>query len=325
MALDEFDLITRFFTRPPELAPAGFVSLGVGDDCALLLPSAGKVIATSTDTLVAGRHFSMDDAAFDIGWKTLAVNLSDLAACGAVPRAALLALTLPVADAGWLQGFADGFFALADHYGVVLAGGDTTQGPLSITVTVFGEVLPGEALRRDGARVGDLLCVTGTLGDAAAGLALKQQRLALPAQQALLARLHRPEPRLAAGHILAGVASSALDLSDGLAGDVRHIAEKSGVGFVIDADALPCSEALAALALSVAERLALQLSGGDDYELLFTLPAAQQYELQQRLADTGVSMTVIGQAVAEREIRLRYSDGSERLLREGGYRHFSGS
>ncbi|MFP5306942.1 MAG: thiamine-phosphate kinase, partial [Gammaproteobacteria bacterium] len=222
--MDEFALIRRYFARLTA-AHAGVV-LGVDDDAALLAPQPGSQLVVTTDTLIAGRHFPESTAPFDIGWKSPAVNLSDLAAMGATPRWFLLALSLPDADARWLEPFASGLRALADRHHVALVGGDTTRGPLAITITAIGEVPAGEALLRSGARVGDLICVTGTLGDAGLALALRPGlgiRDSGLGDSFLMARLNRPEPRVAAGIAMRGIATAAIDLSDGLAGDLQHI------------------------------------------------------------------------------------------------------
>lgn len=265
MSLGEFDLIRRFFDRPGS---------GIGDDCALLTPTPGWQWLVSTDMLVEGRHFFADVDPEALGHKTLAVNLSDLAACGATPRACFLALALPQADAGWLQAFARGFFALADEHGVRLAGGDTTAGPLNLCVTVMGETPAGQALLRSGARAGDAVWVSGPLGDAR--LALERLRGGAPGDPAAVrARLERPTPRVALGEQLRGRASSCIDLSDGLLGDLGHVLRASGVGATLDLAALPRSTELAAQPAALQQQCLL--AGGDDYELLFTAPPGQDF------------------------------------------------
>jgi thiamine-monophosphate kinase len=266
--MGEFDLIQRWFSALG--ARREDVVLGVGDDAAVLELPPGQQLVAAVDTLVAGRHFPPGSPPRSVGHRALAVNLSDLAAMGAEPRYTLLALTLPQADDAWLQEFAGGFGALAQQYGVALIGGDTTSGPLTISVTVLGTVLPGRALTRSGARPGDLVFVSGTPGDAAAGLPLAD-RPAPPA--ALRARFEYPTPRVALGRALAGVASACIDVSDGLAGDLGKLGAASGCAIEIEPALLPLSDALRALhALPRAQELAL--TGGDDYELAFTVPAA---------------------------------------------------
>lgn len=311
--MDEFSLIRRHFAGLTPASPD--VVLGIGDDCALLQPSPGMQLAVTSDTLVAGRHFPESTAPADIGWKALAVNLSDLAAMGAQPRWFTLALTLPTADPGWLEGFAVGLGELARASGIALVGGDTTRGPLSITITAMGEVAPGQALRRDGARPGDRICVTGTLGDAALALRLLDQP-ALPAQ--LRQRLDRPMPRIRAGLALRGLATAALDISDGLAGDLGHILAASGVGAEIDLRALPGSAHFNGLA-PVALRAELMLRGGDDYELCLCLPPESVEEAQQRL---DVPLTEIGRITVEPGLRSIDGSGSAQPQDACGYRHF---
>lgn len=330
MSLDEFALIRRHFAG---LTRAGDdVRLGIGDDAALLVPPPGEWLAMTSDTLVAGRHFPHQTAAFDIGWKALAVNLSDLAAMGARPLWFLLALTLPEFDEPWLCGFADGLKQLAGQHGIALVGGDTTRGELSITVTAIGAVPAGQALRRDGARAGDLVCVTGTLGDAALGLALTGHAPPphdrSPCAQgehdhaALRARLDRPTPRVAAGLALRGLASAAIDLSDGLAGDLGHVLAASGVGAILAADRLPMSEAFARQAED-ARRLALQAAGGDDYELCVCIPADRHDAAVAAVAATGTRLTAIGCLDAGPGLRWLHRDLPIRGPQHG-YRHFVG-
>ncbi|MEQ1438281.1 thiamine-phosphate kinase [Fontimonas sp. SYSU GA230001] len=313
--MDEFALIRRYFG---ELTAArrGVVR-GVGDDAALLAPAAGRHLVVTCDTLIAGRHFPLDTAPYDIGWKSLAVNLSDLAAMGAVPRWFLLALSLPSADESWLAQFCDGLKVLADRHGIALVGGDTTRGDLSITITAMGEVPVGQALPRDGARVGDAVCVTGTLGDAAAGLAALQDGVR---DTPLLSRLNRPEPRVAAGLALHGLAHAAIDLSDGLAGDLQHILDASGVGAVVQVDALPVSGALRRRFPDRESRLPLQLCGGDDYELCLCVPPDRLAAARTVL---DVPLTVIGEITAERGLRFVDGAGITVSVQRTAYRHFS--
>ena len=277
MSIGEFDLIQRWFARPAKRAV-----LGAGDDCALLQPAPGMQLAVSTDMLVEGRHFLSTVAPDRLGHKALAVNLSDLAACGASPLAFTLALALPRVDEVFLDGFARGLFALADAHGIEVIGGDTTAGPLNICIAVFGEVPAGQALLRSGARVGDELWVSGTLGDARLALEVFRGSVALDADafEAMRARMELPTPRVALGIALRGVATSAIDISDGLLGDLRHVLRRSGVGARLDADALPASAVLAAQPLEL--RRECTLAGGDDYELLFTAPAAREADGARR-------------------------------------------
>lgn len=313
--MGEFDLIARHFSVLAQ--PQRGVALGIGDDAALLsAPEAGEQWAVSTDTLVEGVHFAPGAAAEALGHKALAVNLSDLAAMGARPFVALLALTLPEAAEGWLRDFSRGFGALLRQHGLSLVGGDTTRGPLSITVTVIGRVPAGFALRRANAQVGDIVAVTGTLGDAALAL-----RLGPGAPSALARRLHRPEPRVDAGLVLRSLAHAAIDLSDGLLADLGHVCEASGVGASLRADLIPASADF--LAVSPADALALQVAGGDDYELCVCLPPESVSEAITALAETGVTLTVIGRCTRETGVRLLQADGSAAdLAGQTGYRHF---
>ena len=309
--MGEFELIARYFTRP-----AAKAVLGVGDDCALLQPSPGMHLAISTDMLVAGRHFFADVDPFTLGHKALAVNLSDLAACGARPMAFTLALSLPQAEDAWLAPFAQGLWALADAHGCELIGGDTTHGPLNICITVFGEVPAGQALLRSGARPGDDLYVSGTLGDARLALEMLQGRLQLPAPLLAAARqrLEMPTPRLALGQALRGVASAAADISDGLLGDLGHILQRSKVGATLHTDiAITLIAAYARSAgvnatfeHAVDRPLALQcvLAGGDDYELVFTAPPHQRAAVQAASTASGTPVTRIGQIDATPGLRL---------------------
>lgn len=313
--MGEFDLITAYFTHP---AHGDGVVLGVGDDCALLQPTPGMQLAVTTDTLVSGIHFLPDDDPRGLGHKALAVNLSDLAAMGTRPRWAFLNLTLPAVDEDWLADFAEGLFALADRHGVQLAGGDTTRGPLSFGLTAMGEVPPGQALRRSGARTGDLVCVSGVPGEAGAGLAHRLNEHGLPDALVLgaLGRLHRPEPRVELGLALRGLATSCIDISDGLAQDLGHILEASGVGATLELARLPSSPVLATLAHEMAWRH--QLAAGDDYELLFTVPA----DLADRLASLPTPVTVIGRIEAERGLRMIAPDDRPFTLERKGHDHF---
>lgn len=304
MALGEFELIQRFFARP-----ARRVALGVGDDCALFAPAAGHQLAVSCDMLVEGRHFLPTVAPERLGHKALAVNLSDLAACGAAPLAFTLAIALPRADEAFLDGFSRGLFALADAHAIELVGGDTTMGPLNICITVFGEVPVGQALLRSGARDGDEVWVSGTVGDARLALEVFRGAVALPGQGFARVRdaMELPQPRVALGQALRGVASAAIDVSDGLLGDLAHLLRRSGVGATIDVDAVPRSAVLRE------QETALQrectLSGGDDYELVFTAPAAAASAVRQAGERAGVAVTRIGVIGAAPGLRLADAAG----------------
>ncbi|MFZ5756906.1 MAG: thiamine-phosphate kinase [Pseudomonadota bacterium] len=319
----EFDLIRRWFTRSAD-AGSGIVALGVGDDAALLAPAPGMQLVTSVDTLVEGVHFPADTPAAAVGWKSLAANLSDLAAMGAAPRACLLALTLPRIDERWLDGFAAGFFRAADAYGCVLAGGDTTAtpaGPAVITVTVFGELPAGTALLRSGARTGDLVCVSGTPGLAALGLA-RWQSGNRDLHDAAIDALLYPQPRLALGSALRGIASACIDVSDGLLGDLAHVLAASGVpGAEIDLTALPRAAALAALDDETA--CDHVLAGGDDYELCFTV-AAERWPEVQAAAGGRTPVTVIGRTTAAPGIRCVDRQGGVRVPTRMAWEHFRG-
>lgn len=311
----EFDLITRFLTPAPPRAEAG-VPLGIGDDCTLLSPTPGQRLAVSVDTSVVDVHFPAGAPAEAVGHRALAVSLSDLAAMGARSRWCLMSLTLPAADGEWLEGFARGFHALCDASGTSLVGGDTTRGELAIGVTVMGEVSPASALTRRGARPGDLLAVTGSLGGGGGGLALWQQG-ERDLDHPLLARYLLPQPRLAAGEALAGLATAAIDISDGLHADLKHLLASSSVGAVLDIAALPLAEGLVE-ALGEARAREAALSGGDDYELLISLPAERLDEARERLATAGLALSVIGRMTAVPGIA-----GIEEAL-HGGWQHFSG-
>lgn len=321
----EFDLIQRIRDRCAHRR--GDVALGIGDDAALLDVPAGRQVVACTDTLVAGVHFPVATAPEDIGWKSLAVNLSDLAAMGAEPAWALLALTLPEADARFVEGFASGFAELARAHGVALIGGDTTQGPLSITVTVLGLIPVGDALTRGGACVGDSVFVTGALGDAAGALRMlgdARRGTQEPGQNdvALRARLDRPEPRIAAGLALRGIAGACIDVSDGLLADLGHVCACSEVGAEIESGALPVSPELAA-SFDAQTCRDLALSGGDDYELCFTMPSAREKEIIGILAHAGCRATRIGRIVAGSGVRVLDADAHEIEVAHAGWEHFS--
>jgi thiamine-monophosphate kinase len=323
--LSEFDLIKHYFTRAGRADPLGRTVLGIGDDCALLAPSPGMQLAVSSDMLVEGRHFFKGADPFDLGHKCLAVNLSDLAAMGAAPLGFTLALALPEADAAWLDGFSRGLFALADLHACELVGGDTTKGPLNICITIFGEIAPGQALRRDAARAGDDLWISGTLGDARLALAGYLNETVLDDDDFRLAarRMHAPTPRVALGRLLAGgrLAHAALDISDGLVGDLGHILAASKVGAVLDVDALPAGPALARQTRDLRRRFTA--AGGDDYELCFTAPAANRAAILEAGAQCGTPVTRVGRIEAAPGLRLVDGDGAPLPLNLRGWDHFA--
>lgn len=315
----EFDLIERFFARPTPSA-----TLGVGDDAALLAVSPGMELAISTDMLVAGTHFFPDTDPRKLGWKALAVNISDLAAMGAQPRWATLALSLPQADNSWLAAFADGFFKCAGQYGVELIGGDTTRGPLNLSVTIMGEVPKQQALRRDAARPGDDIWVSGTLGGAALGLAALQHKVQLNETDLAhcLRALETPQPRVALGLALRGIAHAAIDISDGLLADLRHILERSNLGAEIRFDALPAHPVLAPR-LAEDQTRACLLAGGDDYELCFTVSLERREEITTIGGQLGLPLTCIGRVVDDSGIRLLGAAGNLMKIGQAGYDHFA--
>lgn len=310
--MNEFDLIARYFTRQPRNA-----LMGVGDDCALINPAPGMQLAISSDMLVEGRHFFSDVSPCSLGHKALAVNLSDLAACGARPVAFTLALALPGIDEAWLQEFSRGLWALADAHGCELIGGDTTQGPLNICITVFGEVPNGKALLRSGARVGDDIYVSGTLGDARLALEALQGHIELPPDILARARLRleQPTPRVALGTALRGIATSAIDISDGLAGDLGHILKASAVGALVNADVTinliaSCARIDWAIGqFNTQNQLRTVFSGGDDYELAFTAPPAARQAVMAASISSQTPVTRIGVIESEPGLRLVDGDG----------------
>ena len=322
--MNEFELIARFFSRPPRAAS---VHLSVGDDAALLIPSPGCELAVSVDMLVSGRHFLADADPEKLGHKTLAVNLSDMAAMGATPRWALLAGALPDVDPAWLEAFARGLYALADAHGVELVGGDTTRGPLNLCVTILGEVPAGEALTRAGARSDDDIYVSGVLGDAALAVAAAAGRAKLDAGAlaAARARLDTPVPRIALGIALRGVATSALDLSDGLVGDLSHILERSQVGATVDLPSIPRSAALSRLLSGPERKLALEcvLAGGDDYELCFTAPRAQSGRLAEIAANAALTLSRIGTITRSPGLVVRDEGGAPLAALPRAFDHFA--
>lgn len=317
--MPEFDLIARIQSRA---ASRDDVLLGIGDDAAILRVPPGRDLVVAMDTLNSGVHFPEDTAPADIGWKALAVNLSDLAAMAATPAWCTLSLSLPTPDPAWVDAFLDGFLALAAQHEVALVGGDTTRGPLSVCVTAHGLVEPRGALRRKGARVGDDVWVTGMLGDAAA--ALRQWQAGGAVDPALRARLDRPTPRVAAGRALAGIASACIDVSDGLLADLGHVCRAGRVGAVLDVDAMPASDALRR-AFDRETVRTLQSAGGDDYELCFTAPKTARLALESALFACDVPATRIGRITAETEvIQLHDADGAAWSPPRRGYEHFGG-
>ena len=320
--MGEFDLIARYFTRPGRTAV-----LGVGDDCALLQPQHGMQLAVSSDMLVQGRHFLSTTASADVGHKALAVNLSDLAACGAKPLAFTLALALPSVDEAWLAGFAKGLWALADAHSCELIGGDTTQGPLNICITVLGEVPPGDALLRQHAQLGDDIYVSGTVGDARLALEVFRGNLSLQTAdfEAARARMDRPTPRVSLGLALRGVANAAIDISDGLLGDLGHILQRSHVGAVIETawvqDSAAISDAMQTISFN--KRLDFALAGGDDYELLFTAAPDQADEVLAAAEQCGVSVTCIGRITPVAGLQVLDLQGLPLSRRFAGFDHFA--
>lgn len=316
--MTEFGLIRKYFTRPSTQAV-----LGIGDDAALLRPRQGLELAVSTDMLVSGTHFFPDADPGLLGCKSLAVNLSDMAAMGAQPRWALLSLALPEADEMWLEHFSTGFFALADEFGVELIGGDTTRGPLNVCITIMGEVPQGEALRRSGAQAGDDIWVSGGLGGAALALAhlTGKVRLEGSAFADCAARLHRPQPRVALGLALRGVAHSAIDISDGLLADLGHILECSAVGASVSLAAVPVFPAVQPYFEQALGRQCA-LAGGDDYELCFTAPVARRAGVEKISAHLDLPLTRIGSITRDKGCIIRAADGSIVTMEAQGHDHF---
>ena len=320
--MGEFDLIAQYFERP-----ARHARLGVGDDCAVLRFPSDMEVAVSTDLLVEGRHFLSTVDPKRLGHKVLAVNLSDLAACGALPHAFTLSLSLPRVDPVWLEGFSQGLLALADAHDMDLVGGDTTQGPLTIGITVWGLMPPHTALLRHGAQVGDDLYVSGTLGDARLALEVFRGQASLDADDfdAMRWRMECPTPRVALGLALRGVATSAIDLSDGLIGDLGHVLKRSHVGATLNTDWLDQGRGLSApvAALPWAKRLECVLSGGDDYELLFTAPVEARIEVEEAALSVGTPVTRIGRIDSETGLRVIDRDGQPLSRRFASFDHFS--
>jgi thiamine-monophosphate kinase len=322
--LGEFDLIRRFFTRSAAAAPRTGVSLGIGDDAAVLDVPAGCQLVAAVDTILEGRHFLPGSNPRSIGHRALAVNLSDMAAMGATPAWATLALSIPDVDTDWLQEFSAGLLDLADAHQVALVGGDTTRGPLTVSVHILGYLPRSSALLRSGAQAGDLIVVTGTLGDAAAGLqCLREPALNsgdANAVQALIARFEYPTPRVAMGIAARGIASAAMDLSDGLAGDLPKLAQASGLGAVVNVDKLPLSSALQAVAPPTQAR-DWALGGGEDYELLFTVAPPRYVALHSAAQRLNLTLSIIGEmrAAAGESWLL---DGTAFAPRSSGFDHF---
>jgi thiamine-monophosphate kinase len=316
--LNEFDIIRRYFSPP-----TGHTVLAGGDDAALIAVTPGMQLAVSTDVLVSGRHFYDSAEPYDVGYKSMAVNLSDMAAMGARPRWATLSLTLPAADARWLEQFARGFLDLARDYDVDLIGGDTTRGPLAICVQIMGEVAPGKALRRSGAQAGDKLWVSGSLGDAALALACLRGDFDLQAQERTnaLKRLNQPQPRVALGMGLVGLATSTIDISDGLVADVGHIAEASGVQVIIDWESVPLSTP-AARHRQDPQVQRCALAGGDDYELAFTAPCNVTAALALLGTRLNVGLTRVGSIELGAGVTVLDHAGKPFTLAEAGFDHF---
>ena len=319
----EFGLIAKYFARP---TPA--TVLGPGDDCALIAPSPGKQLAVTTDMLVASTHFLPDTDPARLGWKALAVNLSDLAAMGARPRWVTLAGALPAVDEAWIEKFAEGFFACAAEYGVDVIGGDTTKGPLNVCITAIGEIEPGQALRRDGAKLGDQIWVSGRPGLASLGLAQLQGRIELPEPwpRLCIAALEKPRPRVALGQALIGVANAAIDISDGLLADLGHICERSGCAAIVklvQLPHLPKGESYNADLRRMA--LECQLSGGDDYELVFTAPFDQHLAIGQIAARLELPLWCIGEITSGTPGSVTVLDPDDKPVEfpRTGYDHFA--
>lgn len=314
MGIGEFDLIARIRARA---GTRGDIVLGIGDDAALLAPPPGRHLVVTADTLNDGVHFPHGTSPADIGWKALAVNLSDLASMGADPAWCTLSLSLPQSDAVWIDGFLDGFLSLAERHGLALVGGDTTRGPLSLSVTAMGFVAAGDALRRDGARVGDDVWVTGTLGDAAGALALLER----DPTHVLRARLDRPTPRVSAGLALVGLANACVDVSDGLLADLGHVCARSGVGARVEMQALPASDDLRG-SFDDIERAALQAGGGDDYELCFTAEVSSRGAIARLASSLDLRITRIGRITGGDGVIAVDAAGAPWRPPRTGYDHF---
>jgi thiamine-monophosphate kinase len=317
----EFNLIAKYFTRATPHA-----DLGVGDDAALIRISAGYQLAVSTDMSVAGTHFFVDAAPYDVGWKSLAVNVSDMAAMGATPKWATLALALPEVNEAWLAEFSRGFFACADAFKIDLIGGDTTRGPLNISVTIMGEVATGKALKRNGAQVGDDIWVSGTLGNAALALAVLQNRYAMDVNwpnnelENCLPYLHRPQPRVALGLALQAIATSCIDISDGLMADLGHLLKASNLGAALHIEKLPVS-IYSSSHLHEAMIQQCVLTGGDDYELCFTAPASQRNAVEMIAKQQNIPITRIASTSMDIGLQAYYNQNEISFLTKG-FDHF---
>ncbi|QDQ29395.1 thiamine-phosphate kinase [Chitinimonas arctica] len=317
--MDEFALISRFFSRPTPNSV-----LGVGDDAALIAPTAGMQIAVSADTLVEGRHFFADVDPVALGWKSLAVNLSDMAAMGAIPRWFTLCLSLPRADAAWLEAFAEGLFALAEQHGVELIGGDTTSGPLTISIQILGEVAPGKALRRDSACDGDDIWLSGPTGAAAMAVCHRYGKLRLDEDDLAYCaeRLDRPQPQIALGHALVGLAHAAIDVSDGLLADLGHIAQRSGLAATVKLADLPLPP-LSDEACALPQFDHCLLAGGDDYQLCFTAPVQARPAIVALGARLALPLARIGNFSTGRGVHLLDANGQALRLASAGFNHFN--
>ncbi len=325
MSESEFDIIKKYFTEIGQASD--WLVMGIGDDAAIITPSAQQQLLISIDTLNQGIHFPEHSSALDIGYKALAVNLSDIAAMGGEPKWFTLSLSLPSIDHAWLKDFCLGLSQLANQYQIKLVGGDTTQGPLSITIQIAGESPAHVVMKRNGARVGDDIYITGTLGDAAAGLALSQMSGSkLSFQTDLLARLNKPTPRIEVGIALRGLVTACIDVSDGLAGDLGHILDSSGVGAELYQDAIPCSAALDEF-IKTSEfntETDLALYGGDDYELCFTAAEDQHKAIEKISSQTNCRITRIGKIIADNGLYM-IEDNHTNLINQTGFDHFTSS
>nr|WP_303648367.1 thiamine-phosphate kinase [Shewanella metallivivens] len=320
MNVKEFQLIEHYFRNKGQKRRD--VELSIGDDCALVNPAENKSIAISCDTLVENVHFLADIPAHALGYKSLAVNLSDLAAMGAEPAWFTLAITLPSVEPEWLERFSDGLFEIAEYYGIALVGGDTTRGPRSISITINGQVIKGSALTRAGARNGDWIYVTGTLGDSALGLDILRGAKIVNTEdkEYLINRHYYPTPRVLAGQALRNLATSAIDLSDGLVSDIQHVLKASKVGATIDVSQIPLSSSIKTN-LSREEALSYALTGGEDYELLFTVPESQRGAIDTALIHAGVKFVKIGQICAGDKLKL-VDQGEPFVPVSHGFEHF---